>query len=252
MVRIDPNAGSRVTAMARFDDTSVSGLLQSKYTFTNDWFDESAREVWDRLVPATRARKILEIGSYEGASTCYLIDNLSIFGGIEIHCVDHWLGGSDHTDLDIEMRAVETRFNDNVRMAIANAPNPVDLHIHKQDSLQAMAGLLVAGKRDYFDFIYVDGSHIASDVLADAVLAFSLLKTGGVLVFDDYLWTEDLRYGRDILRCPKAAIDAFINLNFRRLSIITAPLRQIYVRKEPAVLPPEMIRRAVPSLIRGA
>lgn len=37
-----------------------------------------------------------------------------------------------------------------------------------------------------FDLIYVDGGHSAADVLADAILSFSLLRVGGILVFDDY------------------------------------------------------------------
>ncbi len=32
--------------------------------------------------------------------------------------------------------------------------------------------------------IYVDGSHKARDVIADAVLAWALLRPGGILIFD--------------------------------------------------------------------
>lgn len=39
-----------------------------------------------------------------------------------------------------------------------------------------------------FDFYYVDGSHVAPDVMADAVLGWRLLKPGGIMVFDDYEW----------------------------------------------------------------
>ena len=36
-----------------------------------------------------------------------------------------------------------------------------------------------------YDIIYIDGSHEARDVLEDAVLAYRLLKIGGLLIFDD-------------------------------------------------------------------
>ena len=75
------------------------------------------------------------------------------------------------------------------------------------------------------------GSHQAPDVLSDAVLSFSLLREGGVIAFDDYLWAEDMSYGRDPLRCPKPAIDAFINIYFRKVEVISAPLYQMYIRK---------------------
>ena len=51
------------------------------------------------------------------------------------------------------------------------------------------------------------------------------------MAFDDYLWSEDLPDGRDLLRCPKPAIDAFVNLNFRKLQLLNAPLFQLYVTK---------------------
>ena len=39
-----------------------------------------------------------------------------------------------------------------------------------------------------FDFIYIDGSHIAKDVLTDACMAWPLLMPKGLMVFDDYMW----------------------------------------------------------------
>ena len=41
-----------------------------------------------------------------------------------------------------------------------------------------------------FDFIYIDGSHMRVDVLLDAVLAWQLLKPGGIMALDDYEWNE--------------------------------------------------------------
>lgn len=37
-----------------------------------------------------------------------------------------------------------------------------------------------------FDVIYIDGEHEGPAVLEDAVLAFPLLKVGGIILFDDY------------------------------------------------------------------
>ena len=95
----------------------------------------------------------------------------------------------------------------------------------------ALAELLAADKQPTMDLVYVDGSHQAADVLVDAVLGFKLLKVGGVIAFDDYLWSEALPSGRDPLRCPKPAIDAFVNLNFRKLEVLSAPLYQLYLQK---------------------
>jgi len=91
---------------------------------------------------------------------------------------------------------------------------------------------LVDGKKNFFDLIYVDGSHQASDVLADAVLSFHLLKNNGVIIFDDYLWYENFSYGIDPIRSPKIAIDAFTNIYCRKLRIMSGPkIYQIYAKK---------------------
>jgi len=61
-------------------------------------------------------------------------------------------------------------------------------------------------RKPFFDFIYIDGDHHASAVLEDAVLCFPLLKDGGLLIFDDYLW-GGMPY--DWQR-PRIAVDGFL------------------------------------------
>ena len=68
-------------------------------------------------------------------------------------------------------------------------------------------------------------------MLCDAVLAFRLLSVGGIIAFDDYLWSEALPGGIDPIRCPKPAVDAFTNLYCRKLQILQAPLYQLYAQK---------------------
>ena len=43
-------------------------------------------------------------------------------------------------------------------------------------------------EKRYFDLIYIDGSHFFNDVLIDAIKSFELLKKGGIIIFDDFLW----------------------------------------------------------------
>jgi predicted O-methyltransferase YrrM len=58
-----------------------------------------------------------------------------------------------------------------------------------------------------FDIIYIDGSHTAPDVLADALLCWPLLKKRGILIFDDYAW---MRGKYPPLERPEMAIKAFV------------------------------------------
>jgi len=201
------------------------------YDFTNTWFDITAKGVWDNLIPQINPAKVLEIGSYEGASACYLIDTLAPTQNMEIHCIDTWDGGIEHKEGGLDMSSVESRFLHNIDVATKRHPDMAEVVVHKGYSDVLMAGMLAEGKQGYFDFIYVDGSHQAPDVLCDAVLGFKLLRVGGVMAFDDYLWSENLPGGKDPLRCPKPAIDAFININFRKLNVLSALLAQVYVQK---------------------
>jgi len=208
--------------------------MTDKFNFTNNWFDVGAKGFWDQLIPQINPSKILEIGSYEGAASCYLINKVAANIPIEMHCVDTWSGGIEHQQggmAHADMNSVETLFRQNIELAKKSAVNNVNLFIHKGLSEDCLSKLIADGKKNYFDFIYVDGSHQAPDVLCDAIMSFKLLKIGGVMAFDDYLWHENLPYGKDPLRCPKPAIDAFVNINFRKLNILSAPLYQLYIQK---------------------
>jgi hypothetical protein len=67
------------------------------------------------------------------------------------------------------------------------------------NSSQALAQL-IQQKQEY-DFIYIDGDHSPAGVLTDAVMAWGLLRKGGVMLFDDY------EYDREP---TKIGIDAFL------------------------------------------
>ena len=201
------------------------------FTFTQNWFSV-VEGVWEDLIPKIRPKTILEIGSYEGASACYLINKLAQESPIEIHCIDTWDGGAEHKGAAIDMASVESRFHHNTKLAISRVPHNVNLIVHKGLSDFHLASLVSQNYSGFFDFIYIDGSHQAPDVLTDAVLGFKLLKVGGFMFFDDYLWSENLSGGTDPLRCPKMAIDAFINCHIRKVKIVMRlPIDQLYVQK---------------------
>jgi predicted O-methyltransferase YrrM len=91
---------------------------------------------------------------------------------------------------------------------------------------------LVAENTPQFDFISVDASHQAADVLGDAVLAFQLLKPSGVMAFDDYIWSPMRPGTENPLMLPKVAIDAFTTIYSQKLRILpNLPLYQLYIQK---------------------
>lgn len=120
----------------------------------------------------------------------------------------------------------------NVSRAVRRAVHPATVRKIRARSIYGLATLLAEGKTGAFDMVYVDGGHSAPDVLADAVLAFRLLRVGGLLIFDDYLWNNDAQHPNDILWVPKPGIDAFMNVHWHSVRPIAGkPLYQLYATK---------------------
>lgn len=199
--------------------------------YSNSWFDDG-KHVWDLIIPQFKPKKILEIGSYEGRSICYLIETLGNESDLEIHAIDSWQGGTDHISLQLKttvpMNKIEERFYLNTKESISKVSKKIELLVHKGFSHKELAALLFYDFEGTFDFIYVDGSHETSDTLSDCAMALHLLKKGGLMIVDDYLWhVDDKPFYR-----PKLAIDAFVNTNYYKLEVIQAPNAQIYLVKK--------------------
>jgi len=193
----------------------------SEYQFTQDWFNW-APEVWTQLIPMLPDRlNFLEIGSFEGRSAAWIVENMMEDEG-NIQCVDTWEGGEEHGEEN--MSEVEARFLHNAKVLEGKYPDRSVIQI-KDTSTRVLARFI---EKEYtYGFIYIDGSHTAPDVLTDACMAWSLLQPKGLMVFDDYMWGNP----RDALHRPKIAIDAFTNI-FGETAEIVHVGYQLVVRKK--------------------
>ena len=202
----------------------------TEYEFSFDWFSE-AIPVWSALFQKMPpVRKVLEVGSFEGRSTVWLLENVLSKTKGSIYCIDSWEGGVEHAGLS--MAQIEERFRNNVELALHNIGNIASAEIIKQYSHAALTKLLSDGHGESFDFIYIEGSHQCPDVLLDLCLAFMLCKPGGVITCDDYLWSNEPHGSEDLLNQPKLAIDSFVNCFRRKLEPIRLlPLCQFYFQK---------------------
>lgn len=161
-----------------------------EFEFTADWFSNNINNFQTCMAALPARKKFLEIGAFEGRATCWMLENGLVDNG-EIVCIDPY----SHSDFDptIDMKAVELRFWHNVKSIMTPTQS---VYSFKEPSYRALAEMI---KRDYaFDFIYVDGSHAPDVALTDACMAWGLLKQGGVMLFDDYLYPhENTRVGID-------------------------------------------------------
>lgn len=208
------------------------------YEFTNEWFlgnvygrglEIDIKDIWSKLLSEFNVKNILEIGSYEGQSTTYLCEYFGKLNGASITCVDTWGGSFEHATHN--MKEVERRFDLNIKKATDIYPT-VNVRKIKNDSINACAQLITEGRRSHFDLIYIDGSHLACDVLSDALLTYPLAKDGALMIFDDYLWNYGFRKTGNVLATPKIGVDSSINTFSDRVEIIHGyPSYQLYVKK---------------------
>lgn len=151
-------------------------LLEKIMEFTEDWFTHNIPNFEKCMLEVGAQRKhFLEIGAYEGRSTCWLIDNIE--DGGTVYSIDPFP----------EMPEIEKRFLDNTREAVKGT-KVISCHV-KSTSYQALAKM-VAQKQE-FDFIYIDGDHDPATTLTDACMAWGMLRQGGVMLFDDYEYPHE-------------------------------------------------------------
>lgn len=153
---------------------------------------------------------------------------------IEIHCIDSWEGGLEHQG-KWDMSSVEQSFNENIQTLMIYAKRcgkSLNIIKHKGYSHAKMIELLAKGEAGKFDFIYVDGSHEAPDVLFDAILAHKLVKNNGIIAFDDYLWSPEENGKQNHYHLVKPAVDAYVNIYQQKLHVLQMlPVYQLYIQK---------------------
>jgi predicted O-methyltransferase YrrM len=163
----------------------------------------------------------LEIGSWEGQSTCWLLDNILTHPSSKITCIDTFEGGIEHQFSD-ELSLIESKFDGNLKRAKC------------ENKLIKIVGLSQSCLRElplsHYDVIYIDGSHIASDVLEDTILCWRLLKNGGMIIFDDYQWEG---YRDQPLKHPAPAINTFLSIFQDKINVIHKGYQVIIQKKSP-------------------
>ena len=156
------------------------------YQFSNDWVTHRTN-IWEKVIPKlSNKNNFLEVGSYEGRSAIWFIENGLSKNG-EITCID-----SDYKDV----------FDSNINICLKNHS---DKKLHKLTGYSYLQLALLISKQKEFDLIYIDGSHLAKDVITDACLCWNLLSLNGILIFDDYLLQH--KYAN-----AKIAIDLFVDM----------------------------------------
>lgn len=172
----------------------------SRGTFSHDWFTGNIPRLFGALLESERRfTRYLEIGSFEGLSACWMGRYLATQNvPFAMTAIDPFCGSIEHSP---ELRSnLERRFDANINALLPDIP----VRKMKMTSASALSKLQEQGEQ--FDLIYVDGSHDAIVVLSDAALSWSMLEPGGVIIFDDYFWTNP-KVPRTVLHAVNAFLD---------------------------------------------
>jgi predicted O-methyltransferase YrrM len=151
---------------------SGSSIVENQEKFSTDWFDHNIPH-WEKWLDSMRGNPglhALEIGSFEGRSTQWLCQHILTARDSSIDCLDFFRVDPVYGDYHQRFLANTAPWRD--RITEFQGPS--------FDSLRRVTGP--------YDIVYIDGWHSAFGALADGVMAWPLLKVGGVMIFDDYLW----------------------------------------------------------------
>lgn len=173
-------------------------IPHERFRITQDWFFANVPE-WQQLFAEIAGRpglRALEIGSFEGMSCCWLLENVLSGAQSRIVCIDPFNAPG-------QLQA-ERYFDHNIAQT-GRAHRVMKL---KGYSKQALT--LLEGSR--FDIAYIDGSHHPFHALEDALAVWPLLSPAAIVIFDDYAIGEN--YPPELAKDndPKPGIDAFLGL----------------------------------------
>ncbi len=165
------------------------------YQFTQDWFTHNI-PIWKRHLQEFTGIadfQVVEIGSFQGMSACWLLDNILTHPTAKITCIDLYF---------------QEHFKGNI-VKTGAADRVIELQGYSQD-------LLVDLTSEYYDVAYIDGCHKPTSALQDAILSWRLVKVGGLMIFDDYEFTFPDSPEQD----TKIGIDVFLEMFASQLEVV--------------------------------
>ena len=185
--------------------------LKSK-NITTDFFSINAY-YWKKFIGTLPENfKYLEIGSLEGNSALFIINNFKVK---KVVCVDIW------EDENFK-EAQEKNFN-NFKKNMKEFSSIVETFKGTSDNF-------FLNHKEKFDVIYVDGSHEADQVYKDIINSWKMLNINGILICDDYFYGNIYKNPENV---PSIAINKFVSelLISNSLGILCVNNSQIFLKK---------------------
>jgi len=185
-----------------------------------NWFKLGAIDHFKLILPKLYAGQenlnFLQIGAYTGDASEWLLDNIITHESSWLTDVDTWCGSDEEVHKEFDWNELE-KFYDK---RMSKYKNICKIKGYSADFLQS-------AQENYYDFIYIDGDHRASEVYKDATFGWRCLKIGGIMAFDDYMWRHD---SGDIMFCPMPGINQFLQEYSGKFQLLIM-FEQVWIRK---------------------
>jgi GR25 family glycosyltransferase involved in LPS biosynthesis len=172
--KIDINKKSLNTLLEAWKSYNLD--YNYKFPQSNNWFNYSELKsfILNKLNHENKFN-ILEIGSFEGCSSCFLSDILLNNDESSLVCVDPFISdGCNKTDSS----KLKNIFYDNIKKS--NNYEKIKIYEMYSNEFYNMTN------KNLYNFIYIDGEHTDRQILADLNSCFELLEIDGILWCDDY------------------------------------------------------------------
>lgn len=179
-----------------------------------NWFVRGAQHNFEQfLIPLAGVDNLhfMQLGVFTGDASVWLCENVLTGEKTRLYDVDTWEGSDEIAHKTMDFASVY----DTYRAKTDHYPQIFKIANTTKDFLR----LNYLAFKDSMDFIYIDADHTTVGVLIDAELSWDWLKSGGIMAFDDYTWTEG---SGDPRLEPRVGIDLFLHKhlgNYETLAI---------------------------------
>jgi hypothetical protein len=186
-----------------------------------NWFLQSAwynfKPLLEEFIGKPKLR-FLQLGAFTGDASVWMCDNILTGTYCYLTDVDTWRGSDEPAHKDMDFVSVY----DTYRSKTDHYSQILRVTSTTMDFLNR------PNRDEIFDFIYVDADHTTVGVLLDGELSWPLLKSGGIMAFDDYTWGHE---SGDPRLAPQVGIDLFLHRHQGEYELL-AKNTQVWIRKK--------------------
>jgi len=186
-----------------------------------NWFEYVRPNFEEFLTPLAGkfGLHFLQLGAYTGDASVWLCKNILTGDQSRLLDVDTWEGSDEEAHKSMDF--------DDVLRVYDQKTTGMPINFFRKTTFDFLTSALTR-KISKFDFIYIDADHTTVGVLLDAELAWPLLKSGGIMAFDDYTWGH---HTGDPRLAPQVGIDLFLHRHELDVQILTKN-SQVWIRKK--------------------